>query len=414
MSIVKETLLRKVLDKTIEEANVTDIHTHLFSPDFGDLLLYGIDEMLTFHYLLAETMRFIDVPYATYWKMTKKEQAELIWDTIFIRNTPYSEAARGVLTVLDQLGLDVKSRDLDSYRRYFAGVKPDDYVDKIMKMSRVETLVMTNDPFDEAERTVWMTSYKGDRRFRAALRIDALLNNWTVNWKKLRIWGYAVEEKLTPPVISEVKRFLNDWIDRMQPLYMAASLPPTFVVPEDSARSILVEECVIPVSRARNVPFAMMIGVKKLTNPDLRLAGDSVGKGEITTVEYLCAKYPENKFLITMLSRENQHELVVAARKFRNLLIFGCWWFLNVPGFIDEMTRMRLELLGSSFIPQHSDCRVMDQMLYKWIHSKKLIGDVLFDKYSDIMRTGWQIDDSEIKRDVDKLFGGNFWEFLKK
>ena len=406
--------LKKTLDRTIEEANVTDIHTHLFSPDFGDLLLYGIDEMLTFHYLLSETMRFVNIPYAVYWKMSKKEQAELIWDTIFIKNTPYSEAARGVLTALDRFGLDTGKRDLETYRKYFKSVKADEHVDNIMKMSRVETLVMTNDPFDDSERNIWLTSYKGDERFRAALRIDALLNNWTANWKKLKEWGYKVEAKLTPSAIEEVKRFLNDWIDRMKPLYMAASLPPTFVVPEDSDRSILVEECVIPVSRARNCPFAMMIGVKKLTNPDLRLAGDSAGKGEITTVEYLCAKYPDNKFLITMLSRENQHELCVAARKFRNLLIFGCWWFLNVPGFIEEMTRMRLELLGSSFIPQHSDCRVMDQMLYKWVHSKKIIGEVMFEKYSDILNTGWRIEDTEIKRDVGKLFGGNFWEFLKK
>jgi hypothetical protein len=158
----------------------------------------------------------------------------------------------------------------------------------------------------------------------------------------------------------------------------------------------------------------MMIGVKKLVNPDLRLAGDSVGKGDIETVEYLCAKYPDNKFLITMLSRENQHELCVAARKFRNLLVFGCWWFLNNPGFIEEMTRMRIELLGSSFIPQHSDCRVMDQMLYKWVHSKKIIADVLFEKYADILDTGWRLDDAELARDAGKLFGGNFWTFLER
>jgi hypothetical protein len=31
-----------------------------------------------------------------------------------------------------------------------------------------------------------------------------------------------------------------------------------------------------------------------------------------------------------MLSRENQHELCVVARKFRNVHIFGCWWFTNI------------------------------------------------------------------------------------
>jgi hypothetical protein len=39
---------------------------------------------------------------------------------------------------------------------------------------------------------------------------------------------------------------------------------------------------------------------------------------------------------------------------------------------------------------------------------------VLVDKYSDLARTGWQVTEAEIQRDVAKLFGGNFWSFLEK
>jgi len=229
----------------------------------------------------------------------------------------------------------------------------------------------------------------------------------------LKQWGYEVEPELTDTTLREIRRFLAEWMDMMKPLYMAASLPPSFKVPEDSYRSRIVEECVIPVSREKNIPFAMMIGVKKQTNPSLGLAGDSVGKADIGVVEYLCSKYPRNKFMVTMLSRENQHELCVAARKFRNLLIFGCWWFLNNPSLVQEITRMRLELLGTSVIPQHSDARVLDQLIYKWEHSKKIISDILFEKYSDLVAAGWRIEEEEIRRDVDKLFGGNFWSFLE-
>jgi hypothetical protein len=68
--------------------------------------------------------------------------------------------------------------------------------------------------------------------------------------------------------------------------------------------------------------------------------------------------------LLTMLSRENQHELTVTARKFRNLMIFGCWWFLNNPTLINEITSMRFELLGTTVIPQHSDARILDQLVF--------------------------------------------------
>ncbi len=405
--------LRKAVDRFVDQAKITDVHTHLFTPDFGDLLLWGIDELITYHYLIAETMRWLDMPYEKFWSLSKTEQADLIWDTLFIKNSPYSEACRGVLTVLEKLGLDVAGRDLASYRNFFRGMTIREYIDMVLEISKVETLVMTNDPFEDAERSVWLTSYKGDPRFKAALRIDPLLNDWSNKYSRLKEWGYDVEEKLNGKTLSEIRRFLNDWIDRMEPVYMAASLPPTFKVPEESARSIIVEECIIPVSRERDIPFAMMIGVKKLVNPGLKLAGDSVGKSDINTVEYLCSKYPHNKFLVTMLARENQHELCVAARKFRNLLVFGCWWFLNNPSLVEEMTRMRFELLGVSVIPQHSDARVLDQLIYKWEHSRRIIARVLYEKYRDILDTGWVIREDEIRRDVDKLFGGNFWSFLK-
>ena len=113
-----------------------------------------------------------------------------------------------------------------------------------------------------------------------------------------------------------------------------------------------------------------------------------------------------------MLSRENQHHLCVAARKFGNLMPFGCWWFLNNPSIVEEMTRMRTELLGLSYIPQHSDARVLDQLLYKWTHSRAVIAKVLTDKYQDLAATGWQLKREDIKRDVANLFGGNFERFL--
>jgi hypothetical protein len=118
------------------------------------------------------------------------------------------------------------------------------------------------------------------------------------------------------------------------------------------------------------------------------------------------------KFLVTLLSRENQHELCVAARKFPNLMPFGCWWFLNDPSLIEEITRMRLELLGLSFIPQHSDARILDQLVYKWAHSRAILKRVLLDKYADTMAAGWPLTRDDVFGDLEKLFSGNFREFV--
>ncbi len=139
-----------------------------------------------------------------------------------------------------------------------------------------------------------------------------------------------------------------------------------------------------------------------------------VGYSDVQSVIALCRDFPQNKFFCTMLARENQHELCVAARKFGNLMIFGCWWFLNNPSLIDEITRMRIELLGTSMIPQHSDARVLDQLIYKWDHSRALIGRILSEKYADLARTGWPVTDDDVRRDVKRLLHDNFLDFLAR
>ncbi len=406
--------LGELIEKIMNETPIIDVHTHIFDKSFGSLLLWGIDELLVYHYLVAEAMRYTDMPYEKFWSMSKREQADFIWKTLFIDRTPISEATRGVLTVLEELGLEVYERRLDSYRNYFENQDVSNYIDTVFKKANIKYVVMTNDPFVDAERKVWENGHEKDERFKSALRIDPLLVKWPATYLKLKEWGYDVTEKLTEKTLEEIKRFLNDWIDKMDPLYMAASLPPTLKVPSNNETSIIIEKAIVEVSRERDIPFAMMIGVKKLTNPELILAGDSVGKANIESLEYLAKTYPHNKFIITMLSRENQHELVVAARKFRNIHIFGCWWFLNNPSIIEELTRERIEMLGWGFTVQHSDARVLDQVMYKWKHSKEIIKNVLIEKYSQILDDGWNVSEEEMRRDMKTLFGGEFEEFLNR
>jgi hypothetical protein len=57
-------------------------------------------------------------------------------------------------------------------------------------------------------------------------------------------------------------------------------------------------------------------------------------------------------------------------------------------------------------IPQHSDARVLDQLIYKWSHSRKVIAEVLGEKYFDIAGAGWPVTEADIKRDVSRILGG--------
>ena len=64
-------------------------------------------------------------------------------------------------------------------------------------------------------------------------------------------------------------------------------------------------------------------------NPNLGDAGDMLGHSDIASLANLLSAFPKNRFFVTMLSRENQHELAVAARKFGNLMVFGGPAFFN-------------------------------------------------------------------------------------
>src|SRR5260370_41575845 len=98
------------------------MHPHLSPPGFGTpvtnatkktdpdgLMLWGIDELVTYHYLIAEVYRVVPpsrLPYERFWAMSKTEQADHIWKHLFLERTPISEACRGILTTIQRLGPD--------------------------------------------------------------------------------------------------------------------------------------------------------------------------------------------------------------------------------------------------------------------------------------------------------------------
>jgi hypothetical protein len=405
--------LRREVEAIVKRTQVIDIHTHLFAPAFGKLGLWGIDDLLTYHYLIAELFRSSKTAPESFWRMSKTEQADLIWKTLFVENSPLSEAAQGIITVLSAFGLDPCASDLREARAFFRSQQLPEHLDRVFDLAHISDVVMTNDPFDEREARVWESDADMEKRFHAALRMDALLNDWPNTAARLAHSGYRIEDSgLSSKTVTEVRRFLDKWIERMRPLYMAVSLPDDFVFPDVDIRDRIIREVVLPTAREHRLPFAMMIGVRRSVNPSLRSAGDGVGRADVKAVERICAENADVRFLATFLSRENQHELCVAARKFSNLLPFGCWWFLNNPSIISEITRERIELLGTSFIPQHSDARILEQLIYKWKHSRRVIAESLSESYERLLLAGRAVTRAEIERDVARLFSGNFREWV--
>ena len=399
-----ESLVRDVLATT----PVIDVHTHLFSPQFGPLALWGIDDLLTYHYLEAEFFRFSSVAPEEYWALSKSRKADLIWKTLFVENLPLSEATRGVVAVLDALGLDPSAETLRPMREFFRARYLNDYISNVFRLAGISAVVMTNDPLDTAESCRWLAGVDPDPRFHPALRLDRILNEYESHCELMGAQGYSTCPDLRGRSLDEVRRFVVDWATRIRAVYMAVSLPDTFASPDSDVRTKLLAGSILPACRELDLPLALLMGVRRQVNPRIRLGGDAVGKSDMLALEKLCRDFPQNRFLDSVLSRENQHELCVYARKFNNLMPFGCWWFLNNPSIVEEITSERLEMLGASFIPQHSDARILEQVIYKWRNTRRTLTPVIARTCALLAEDGRAVTRQDVQSVTTSLFRTNF------
>ena len=400
--------LQGIVEQELRAIPFIDIHTHLYRPSLGRLGLWGIDELLTYHYLEAELFRSSSITADRYWAMTKPERADAIWRALFVENLPISEATRGVVAVLKAFDLPTYSTDLSEARAFFADQKVESHIQTVFSLAGISEAVMTNDPLDGQEAELWERGAAADKAFHAAIRLDGILNGWSESCQLLQAQGYKVDAQVSGSSAREVRRFVNRWCHTMKPVYMAVSLPDDFQFPENSVRASLLEQVVLPACQEQRIPLSLMIGVRRKVNPAIRLAGDGTGRADLRSLEHLCREFPENRYLVSVLSRENQFELCVYARKFANLLPFGCWWFLNNPSIVEEITRERIEMLGSSFIPQHSDARVLEQVIYKWRNTRRTLAPILTNTYSLLVQDGRPVTREEIRRDITRMFRTNF------
>eukprot|EP00937_MAST-01D_sp_MAST-1D-sp2_P000815 g815.t1 len=422
--IIPAEKLADVVDVEVAAVEAIDLHTHLFPPEHGELMLWGIDELLTYHYLVAEYFITAPIDPDDFFAKNKTAQADLIWEALFVRRTPLSEACRGVVTTLRLLGLEqaLRDRDLGAIRKWYAAQDPSAFVDTVLRVSGLRYVVMTNIPFDPNEARHWTEGKVFNRKqFKSALRIDALfLGDWVVVRAALKESGHE-------QTLEGARQYLRDWAKTMEPEYLMASTPHDYVYTPSAAgdrvagadpdAAALLEQVVVPIAQELKLPIAMKLGAHRAVNPALRFGGDGVvrdGGGSVTVLETLVSSFPGVKWLATFLARVNQHEACVLANKFGNLHLYGCWWYCNNPSIIKEMTAMRLELLGSAFTCQHSDSRVLDQLVYKWHHSREVITPVIARKFEDLVKAGWQVSRAEISREVQQLFGGSYEAFMRK
>jgi len=243
--------LRGVVREVVDATDTIDVHTHLFPPSHGDLCAYGIDALLTYHYLVSEFFMVapMDLTHALFFAKSKRAQADLVWDGLFVRRTPLSEACVGVLTTLaafselrPALDPPLTAASLVPIRAFFDAADPAEHAARVLAMAGVRYVVCTNVPFDAREASEFVdetccvdvdaeTFASVETRprdaaenfqFRTALRVDALLKG---DWATI---AASLAQRGLPETLAGARTFLKAWAKRYGAVYLMASSPADF------------------------------------------------------------------------------------------------------------------------------------------------------------------------------------------
>ncbi|MCB0354285.1 MAG: hypothetical protein KDD64_12195 [Bdellovibrionales bacterium] len=361
---------RSVVNDVLKELSVFDCHTHLFPPSFCSLSLSGLDNLLTYHYLVAEFLGYESCSPQQFFSFPQQQQAKLIYDKLFLENLPISEAARGLITTLHCLELDLEPSYqlmMESFSAQYASDRSK-YFRKIFSLAHVASVVMTNDPFDSQELAYWSELDRIEDSFIPSMRLDGIFQSGTCSFS---CGGKTFSVDFDNN--SSLLRYLEHCIAILHPSYLAVSAP--------SARALLesprFSQVVLQLAKDSRLPVFLLLGVHRAISSNLQNAGDGISLASVDGLEAICQQHPDVRFFASLLASRNQTDLTVLARVFPHLRPAGCWWYLNQPETVKAITAERFNLLGFQFIPQFSDARVVEQLLYKWAHTRSVLADVL-------------------------------------
>ncbi|HIE97042.1 MAG: glucuronate isomerase [Fuerstiella sp.] len=160
------------------------------------------------------------------------------------------------------------------------------------------------------------------------------------------------------------------------------------------------------------LPFDLMIGVNRRVFEAGVFQGQDLYDKRVSLIQYkaLLNAFPQVTFPISVLSETSNQELVSYSWIFPNVVTNGHWWYSNIPVFIENDTRARLQAVPKTKqIGYYSDMYKLEFALpkfamYRWILSKALANDFVVDR-------GWTVEKAVelgklvLRGNVETIFG---------
>jgi glucuronate isomerase len=292
----------------------------------------------------------------------------------------------------------------DAAERVFA--QPD-WETQVLRRSNVEKVFLTND-FDDP-----LTGFDTGT-YVPCLRTDDLVFHFDKPEVKQRLAKATGVHVVDWPTLRQAVTALFQHFCRHGARACAISLPPVFhpreltersvarlehiltgkadeIVGGSEAKSItsagvfwlLAEHC-----RQFKLPFDLMIGVNRRVFPTGVYQGQDLFDQRTSLIQYadLFNAFPDVTFCISVLSANQNQELASYSWIFPNVVTSGHWWYSNIPAYIQQDMRARLQAVPKTKqIGYYSDAYKLEFILPKYDMYRRLLADVLAD---DFVRPG--------------------------
>lgn len=410
--------MRDIVWAAAHETPAVDVRTFVKPRQLPDDCESGLDGLLTSPGLLNEFFRrramalreaggdpdSASAAHEAYVKsLTPGELADIVWRQLFVDHQPLSEATRTVLTTLGLFGLDVGSGDLRLLRQQFAELPARERLATILKLANLELVLYAVDclPPEGEPRPAPSPS----PAFRPVLSLDGLLADWKESARRLRLQGYGVKGKIDEFAPLELRRYLASEIARVAPAALSLDWPAGHH-PRDDGVGRLVREAALPLCRELGLPFLVASG-SRYDSP----APD----GRAVSVDSLAALWedaPDVRFLLFPAGEEQIFAAGRVAARSRNVLLCGPDQDSSYPMCLENSIRGRLETSGAAFHACHSGADTPEGLVGRWAHMRWTLGAVLTRRYAELSRTGWRLEEADIRKDARALLGGNARAFM--
>jgi len=361
----------------IERIPLIDSHSHIdpLAPTSRSL-----DDILSYHYYteLAHSSGMSHAPLAP--DVPPRQRVRAILEHLErFDNTAQASWLREIVRVfLDEQVERIDPADadwlFDASERIFG--KPD-WEEEVLRRSGIERVFLTNEFDDPLERY-------NTRRYVPCLRTDTIVFGWqnpSVQQRLAQTTGVEVGDAGTLRVaLAKVfERFVAHGAKAC-----AISLPPDFVPRADATAGSppAVFWMVAQMCREHRLPFDLMIGVNRNVYRGGVHQGRDLFDQRTSLIQYaeLFNAFPEVMFPVSVLTSVQNQELVSYAWIFPNVLTHGHWWYSNIPVYIADDLRARLQAVPKiKQLGYYSDMYKLEFGLPKFAMYRRILARVLAD-----------------------------------